>query len=124
MFIFYFNFIIGWEEVARSEADMKLWGDEWDWDAQWKIHKEPIKIFIKKRKNCYHISNVGLQNSQFMKRWHIVPSWQMNIFLKDACDFQSDCLTIERINSREMRLSPSILCWEKEKVPSSQRTLE
>lgn len=23
-----------------------------------------------------------------------------------------------------MRLSPSILCWEKEKVPSSQRTLE
>lgn len=29
---------------------MKLWGDEWDWDAQWKIHKEPIKIFIKKKR--------------------------------------------------------------------------
>lgn len=46
---FYFNFILVWEEVA-TEADMKLWGDEWDWDTQWEIHKEPIKRFIKKKR--------------------------------------------------------------------------
>lgn len=33
---------------------MKLWGDEWDWDAQWKIYKEPIKSFIKKKELLPH----------------------------------------------------------------------
>lgn len=42
--IFYFG-----RRLQGQRIDTNRWGDEWDWDASFKIHKEAIKCLRKKK---------------------------------------------------------------------------